>query len=341
MPYTTRQPAPLAAILALGFVAGFGNAAQAQATDGILKIAHAVPVGDPRDLGAQKIKEVLEASGSCDMTVQIFPAGQLGSPEDINEGVQFGAIEMSILPAAYLVNTEPLFGVFDFPYFWPTDVERLREVHDGPALQDLVGRLQAHNYMALSIWYNGHKVWTANRPLRTLDDFRGLTARVMPSPILAEQDVALGMTPVTIPFSEAYSAMQSGAVDAQENPPAITYNMKFHEIQSHVMLSNHGTMDQMVLANQPWWEGLTAECRAAIEEAVAAGRQTILEATLAQDRKALEAFAAEGVTIIELTDEEIEIQREAALTHVRDFYIGRHGDTGRQIVEAIEAELAK
>lgn len=336
MQITARTQTAIAAVLALGFGMAMPGTASA---DGVLKIAHAVPVGDPRDLGANKIKEVVEAHPGCNLVVEIYPASQLGSPEDINEGVQFGAIEMSILPAAYLVNTEPLFGVFDFPYFWPTDIELLRAVHESDAMQELVDKLEPLNYRALSIWYNGHKVWTANRPLRTLDDFRGLTARVMPSPILAEQDIALGMTPVTIPFSEAYTAMQTGAVDAQENPAAITYNMKFHEVQSYVMLSNHGTMDQMVLVNVPWFDSLSNECREAVQEGVAAGRETILEATLEQDQRALESFQQAGVNVIELTEEELQIQREAALTHVRNFYLQRHGEDGRRILEALEAEL--
>lgn len=330
------QPLIVAAALAIGAGAGISAV---NADEHVLKIAHAVPVGDPRDLGAQKIKEVVESDASCDLEVQIYPASQLGSVEDINEGVQFGAIEMSIMPAAYLVNTEPLFGVFDFPYFWPNDTEKLSKIHEGPAMRELVERLQTHNYLALSIWYNGHKHWTANKPLRSLDDFNGLTARVMPSPILAQQDIALGMTPTTIPFSEAYSAMQSGAVEAQENPPAISYNMKFHEVQSHIMLSAHGTMDQMVLVNKPWFEKLDGDCRATLERAVAAGRDTIRSETEKQDRRALEEFEKAGITIVALTEEELQAQRDAALPHVRKFYIDQHGDVGRGIVEALEAEL--
>ena len=310
------------------------------ATANTLKIAHAVPVGDPRDLGAQRIKEVLDADASCEMDVQIFPAGQLGSVEDINEGVQFGAIEMSIMPAAYLTNTEPLFGVFDFPYFWPRDMAKLQSVQESEAMQALLNRLEAHNYRAMDVWYNGHKHWTANKPLREVADFQRLTARVMPSPVLAEQDIALGMVPTTIPFSEAYSALQSGAIDAQENPPAISYNMNFHEVQSHLMLSYHGTMDQIPLVNLDWWNQLDDDCKAALENAVSAGREAILEATVEQDARALQAFSDAGMEIVELSEEELAAQREVALPHVREFYIEQHGETGRQIVESLEQALA-
>lgn len=333
-----RYPLAFATAMAMASTALGTTAVSAQTS--VLKIAHAVPVGDPRDLGAQKIKEVLDADPSCEMDVQIFPAGQLGSVEDINEGVQFGAIEMSIMPAAYLTNTEPLFGVFDFPYFWPRDIEKLRSVHDSEAMQSLLDRLETHNYKAMDVWYNGHKHWTANKPLRELPDFQGLTARVMPSPVLAEQDKALGMVPTTIPFSEAYSALQSGAIDAQENPPAISFNMNFHEVQSHLMLSYHGTMDQMPLVNLNWWNQLNDACKAALTKAVQAGGEAILAATTEQDARALKAFADAGMEIVELSADELATHKESALTHVREFYITQHGDVGKQIVESLEQELA-
>lgn len=306
----------------------------------VLKIAHAVPQGDPRDLGAQAIKTTLDNDESCDVDVQIFPSGQLGSVEDINEGVQFGAIEMSIMPAAYLTNTEPMFGIFDFPYFWPTDVDKLKAIHDGPAMLSLLDTLEKHNYKALDTWYNGYKYWTANKPLREVADFKGLVARAMPSPVLAQQDIALGMTPTTVPFSEAYTAMQTGAVEAQENPPAISFNMKFHEVQSHTMVSKHGTMDQVILVNLPWWNKLDDGCRGALVKAVAAGSDTILKATQDQDTRALDEIAKAGTEIVELSAEELAAQRDAALPAVREFFIKENGEAAQRIIEALEAELS-
>ena len=126
--------------------AAFTTTAHAQS---VLKIAHILPVGDPRDLGARKLEEVIEADDTCDMDVQVYPAGQLGMFKDINEGVQFGSIEMSVMPASYIVGTEPLFGVFDLPFFWPADTDTLLELHQGEAMKTLGASLEKHSRRSL------------------------------------------------------------------------------------------------------------------------------------------------------------------------------------------------
>jgi TRAP-type C4-dicarboxylate transport system substrate-binding protein len=86
--------------------------------------------------------------------------------------------------------------------------------------------------------------------------------------VLAEEQKAFGLTPVTMPFPETYSALQSGAIDAQENPIPTSWNMKFHEVQSHVTMTYHGNLDQVILVNKPWWDGLSDGCKAAINDAM-------------------------------------------------------------------------
>ncbi len=193
-------------------------AGPALAADVTLKIAHVLPDGDPRDQGADRVVELVEADARCDVDGQVFPAGQLGMFNDINEGVQFGSIEMSVMPASYIVGTEPLFGVFDFPFFWPKDLDSLLALHKGEAMTELASEMEKHNMVMLSVWHTGYKQWTGNKALNTLGAYDGLVSRVMPSPVLAEQQKAFGLSPVTMPFPETYSALQNGAIDAQENP---------------------------------------------------------------------------------------------------------------------------
>lgn len=316
--------------------AAFTTTAHAQS---VLKIAHILPVGDPRDLGARKLEEVIEADDTCDMDVQVYPAGQLGMFKDINEGVQFGSIEMSVMPASYIVGTEPLFGVFDLPFFWPADTDTLLELHQGEAMKTLGASLEKHNMVLLDVWHTGYKQWTGNRPLNTLEGYEGLVSRVMPSPVLAEQQKALGLTPVTMPFPETYSALQSGAIDAQENPNPTSWNMKFHEVQSHLTMTNHGNLDQVILMNKPFWDGLSDECKAAIRNAMPAANEVTFTETMKQEEEAMADFEAKGLTIVEVTEEERTALRDAILPKVRAFYIETTGDEGQAIVEAFEAEM--
>lgn len=315
-------------------------AGPALAADVTLKIAHVLPDGDPRDQGADKVVELVEADARCDVDGQVFPAGQLGMFNDINEGVQFGSIEMSVMPASYIVGTEPLFGVFDFPFFWPKELDALLKLHNGEAMAELASEMEKHNMVMLSVWHTGYKQWTGNKPLNTLAAYDGLVSRVMPSPVLAEQQKAFGLSPVTMPFPETYSALQNGAIDAQENPNPTSWNMKFHEVQSHVTMTYHGNLDQVILVNLPWWNSLTDDCRAAMTEAVAAGSDVTLSETLKQEEAAMADFLAAGVEIVEVSDADRMVMQEAVLPPVLDFYLKTNGDRGKAILEMFEAEIA-
>ena len=320
-------------------VAGLGFVAPASAADVTLKIAHVLPDGDPRDQGADKIVELVEADARCDIDGQVFPSGQLGMFNDINEGVQFGSIEMSVMPASYIVGTEPLFGVFDFPFFWPKDVNELLALHRSDAMKELASEMEKHNMVMLDVWHTGYKQWTGNKPLNSLDAYDGLVSRVMPSPILAEQQKAFGLNPVTMPFPETYSALQSGAIDAQENPNPTSWNMKFHEVQSHVTMTYHGNLDQVILVNLPWWNGLSDGCKAAILEAMPQANKVTLDQTMMQEEAAMKDFVAQGMTVVEVTDEERAAMREAVLPPVLDFYISTNGARGEEILKLFEDQM--
>jgi C4-dicarboxylate-binding protein DctP len=181
--------------------------------------------------------------------------------------------------------------------------------------------------------------WTGNEPMNTLDAYEGRIARVMPSELMTERQVLFGLNPVTMPFSETYSALQNGAIAAQENPIPTTFNMRFHEVQEYLTLTSHGTLDQYVTVNAPWWNGLTEECRTAITEAVAEGNRVCFEETQRQEVAALAAMREAGVTVVELTEDERAAMREATLPGILDWYLARTGEEGQAIYDAFVAEM--
>lgn len=326
-------------VAAAAVVAQLGAATAVQAQTFNLKIAHLLPPGDPRDLGAQRIAEFLEADARCDIDVQVFPSGQLGGFTEINEGVQFGSIEMSVQPAAYMAPINMTSAILDFPFFWPTDTETLLALHQGPAADLLAESFLPYNMVMLDIWHTGFMQWTANVPLNTLDAYEDRIARVMPSELMTERQVLLGLNPVTMPFSETYTALQNGAIGAQENPIPTTFNMRFHEVQDYLTLTSHGTLDQYVTVNQTWWNSLTDDCRTAVTEAVAEGNRVCLEETLRQEEAALAAMREAGVTVVEVTEEERAAMRDATLPGIRDWYLARTGAEGQAVYDAFVAEM--
>jgi len=317
-----------------------GPVASAFAQDFTLKIAHVVPQGDPRDTAARHVADMMNKSESCSIDATVYPSGQLGQTTDLIEGMQIGSVEAVVLPASFLVGFQPLMGLLDFPYFWPTNVETLLKLHESDAVRKLLDSTESNGVYSMAVWHTGYKQWTGNAALMAPKDYAGLRSRVMPSEILIKQQEALGLTPVDMPFAETYSALQSGAIDAQENPVPTIYSMQFQEVQSDLMMTNHGNLDQIFMVSRKWYDGLTEDCRTALNDAVEEGRQVVVDETRRVEKKAMAAFETQGIKIHTLTDDQIAVLREATLPPVRALFIEKNGERGEEILSLIEAEMS-
>ncbi|NYT69076.1 TRAP transporter substrate-binding protein [Pusillimonas noertemannii] len=325
-------------VAALGMAAG---PLITQARSLTMKIAHVAPQGDPRDTAARHVADTMNNSATCKVEAKVYPAGQLGSTTDLVEGMQLGSLEAVIIPGSYLVGFEPIMGLMDFPYFWPNDLNKMLSLHQSDAVRKMLDTTDSQGVYSMAIWHTGYKQWTANGPLVQPSDYKGKKARVMPSPILVEQQKALGLTPVFTPFGETYNALQSGAIGAQENPISTSYVMHFYEVQNHLTLTSHGTLDQVFMVSKAWFDGLPEACQAELEAAVEGGRKVVVDETLKLDEKGLEAMKKAGVTVVEITDEQRSALREATLPVVREHFKALTGAKGDEIMKAIEAEIDK
>lgn len=339
MTLKTILKSALSSISIAAALAGLTTPALAQTAT--LKIAHVVPQGDPRDTAARFVADYMNGSASCSINATVYPGGQLGQSTDLIEGMQIGSIEAVVLPASFLVGFQPLMGLFDFPYFWPSDVKALVRLHNSDAVRALLDSTTEQGVFSMAVWHTGYKQWTANRKLVSPQDYAGLRSRVMPSPVLVEQQKALGLTPVDMPFAETYSALQSGAIDAQENPVPTIYSMRFQEVQSYLMMTKHGNLDQIFMVSQAWWNKLTPECQTELGTAVAKGQQVVLDETARVEALAMQSFKDQGVQIVVLSEEQRAALRDATLPPVRELFLAKTGERGKEVLSRIEAEIAK
>lgn len=335
------KPLPVAGcIVATLLSAAVNPVASAQE---VMKIAHLVPGEAPRGRGATETARLITDDPRCELSAKVYPSAQLGGDTDLIEGLQIGSIEMVIVPGSFLVGFQPLIGILDFPFFFPPAWEDLERVHKSDAMRLLLSTTEENGIVSLAIWHTGYKIWTSNRrPLDRLDNFVGLKARVMPSAVLKEQGRLFGLTAVGMPFSETYSALQMGAIDAQENSITTNFFMKFHEVQDYAALTNHGILDQIILVPKPWWEQKSVQCRDAIREAVEVGGRMTAELTNAiVVSAALPAFESRGLEISRPSNEERERMRAAVLPGIEEFYVRENGARGQAILDAFKAEIAK
>ncbi|HRK57855.1 MAG TPA: DctP family TRAP transporter solute-binding subunit, partial [Burkholderiaceae bacterium] len=181
------------------------------------------------------------------------------------------------------------------PYIFD-DYQALHRVTKGPVGKKLLAKLEAKGIKGLAYWDNGFKSFSANTPLRTPSDFNGLKMRIQSSKVLEAQMRALGAQPVVLPFSEVYQALQVGSVDGTENPISNLYTKQMHEVQRHLSLTEHGYLGYAVIVNKKFWEGLPAELRDALEQAVEEATQYANQIAKAENDSALEKVRASGKT---------------------------------------------
>jgi C4-dicarboxylate-binding protein DctP len=280
----------------------------------VIKFSHVVAPDTPKGKAALKFKELAEAKTAGQVKVEVYPNSTLYKDKEEMEALQLGAVHIL---APSLAKFGPLgvkeFEVFDLPYIFP-DKKVLQKVTTGPVGAKLFQKLQTKGIYGLGFWDNGFKIMSANKPLKTPDDFKGLKMRIQSSKVLDAQMRALKALPQVMAFSEVYQALQTGVVDGTENPPSNMYTQKMHEVQKHATLSNHGYLGYAVITNTRFWEGLPADIRKTLEAAMAEATDFANEIAQKENDDALAAMKASGKTEFHvMTAEEKAAWRKALL----------------------------
>ena len=245
-----------------------GLGAQAQAAPIIVKYSHVVADATPKGQAALKFKEVAEKKLAGKVQVQVFSNSQLFGDGKEMEALALGDVQIIAPSLAKFGKYTPKLQIFDLPFLFNdmAAVDRFQASKEG---QDLLRSMEKKGITGLGYLHNGLKQLSANTPLGMPSDAKGLKFRIQSSDVLEAQFRAVGANPQKLAFAEVYQALQTGVVDGTENPWSNIYSKKFHEVQKYIMDSNHGVLDYMVITNTKWWNGLPADVRKGLTEAMA------------------------------------------------------------------------
>lgn len=330
---------PAAAVaFALALVAG---GAQAQTAKYVAKIGHLEAPTQPRHKALEKVAQLVNERTKGEVEFKLYPSSQLGNARQMVEGVQFGSIEATVMPAAFLGGFNPAVSILDLPYLYPTDRAKSQKLRDGPFGKAILQSFNSKGFVALTLWPNGRKSLTSNKGLDSIDAFKGQKFRVMDSKILVEQFASVGASAIPIQFGELYTALQTGVVDGQENPLDTITTMKFHEVQKNLVVTEHGAMEDVVLFNPKWWNSLPAGHREVIAKAFDEVRPE-LERMKDQAQTDALALAKTGHISVRVADEAERAKLRAAMyPRARAAYLERTGAEGKKLIEIYEVEFKK
>jgi C4-dicarboxylate-binding protein DctP len=304
--------------------------ASAQANPIVIKYSHVVADMTPKGQAALKFKELAEKKLPGKVEVQVFPNSQLFGDGKEMEALLLGDVQIIAPSLAKFPKYTPKLQVFDLPFLF-NDMAAVDRFQASPKGQELLRSMEKKGILGLGYLHNGMKQLSANKPLYTPADAKGLKFRIQASDVLEAQFKAVGGVPQKIAFSEVYQALQTGVVDGTENPWSNIYSKKFHEVQKYIMESDHGVLDYMVITNAKWWNSLPADIRKGLEEAmkesIAYGNKIAAEET---DDFRAKVIADKKAQVIKLTPQQREAWRAAMLPVWKQF----EDEIGKDVIEA-------
>ena len=212
--------------------------------------------------------ELAKASGGA-FTVDVFPAMQLGGAQENVQNVRAGTLQMIWVGMAFLSRTVPELEAISLPFQFDSREQAFRVV-DGPVGQMLDAKLGDKGLVDLGFMeLGGRQVTNSKRPIRTLEDLKGLKIRMQPNETHLATFRALGANAVAMDIKELYSAMQQGVVDGQENPFSVISASRYFEVQKYVSNTSHFFDFINVVANKKAYEALPPAQQKMLKDAMA------------------------------------------------------------------------
>lgn len=260
-----------------------------------LKSADVVATTSPYTIAMnEKFIPFLKEKTNGRLNVTHYPAGQLGSDSAIVEGVKLGTIDFGVVGTVPAKATE----AFYLPWLFK-DAEHMHRVLDGEIGKQIKDKFYHETGIKMiGFAYFGPRVVTANKPIKTFNDLKGLKIRVPQMAPMVATWKALGASPTPIAFTELFTALQSKTVDAQENPLEIIVNNSFYEVQKYVIETYHALPVRFFIVNEKLWESFSDEDKKVIEETWQETAKYIEQLYIKNDEKYKEQLKEKGMIFI-------------------------------------------
>ena len=244
-------------IAALPFAFCVSGLAQASMT---LKIAEIHPAGYPTVVAQENMGKKLEDASNGELKFQMFAGGVLGSEKEVVEQVQIGAVQMTRVSLGTVGPVVPDVNVFNMPFIF-RDNAHMRAVIDGEIGQEILDKITNSEFNMVGLaWMDGgvRNLYT-KKPVRKIEDLKGMKIRVMGNPLFIDTLDAMGANGVAMDFSELFSALQTGVVDGAENNPPSMLEQNHFRSAKYYTLTGHLILPEPIVMSKTTWNKLTPE----------------------------------------------------------------------------------
>jgi tripartite ATP-independent transporter DctP family solute receptor len=229
------------------------------------KIANNLPDTHPSTVRMKEAAAAIAKETGGKVELNVFPNNQLGSDTDMLSQLRSGALEFFSLSGLILSTLVPAASINGVGFAW-SGYDKVWAAMDGELGAYVRAQIAKANLHAFeTIWDNGFRqITTSTKPIAKPEDLVGFKIRVPASPMWTSMFKAFESAPLTINFSEVYSALQTKIAEGQENPLTLINIAKLYEVQKFLARTNHMWDGFWILANGKLWASLPADVKAAM-----------------------------------------------------------------------------
>jgi TRAP-type transport system periplasmic protein len=297
------------------FAEGSREGAAAAGKKLVVNVASTFPPGSPQDLGLNKFKELVTQRSNGRIEVLIHASNAMGDERQTFEMLSAGSVEYGAVGTNDISTFFPRYAVAEVPYMFAS-VDQFWKYWAGPGkeLHDIIEKEKG--VRTVGVILRGARYVTANRPIRTVADVKGLKMRLPPVKSWTKVWESLGALPVTVAFGEVYMALKTGTVEAQENPPETIFNYKFYEAQKYLIATKHIFSAARIQMSLKWFNTLNKADQDLLNKAMDESVAFANEITKTGDDQYVKQLVDKGMTLIEV---DLNAFKAACIPAVDDF----------------------
>lgn len=292
-------------VLATTFCLGAATAQEIKA-----KFGTSNPESHPQTLGARKFADIVDKKSNGRIKITVYSAAQLGSDQQMQAALRGGTQEFTAPSTATLANLVKEFGVFGLPFAFDNE-KHADAVLDGPFGQKILAKLLERDLVGLAYWENGFRNFTnSRRPVSKIEDLSGLKVRTMQNNMYIDMFNGMGANSVPMPVNELFTALETKAVDGQENPFTVVYAQKFYDVQKYLATTRHAYDVLVMIASKKFWDKLSDADRKLMQEAAQEAKEFQRKTSRELNVKAREDLVKAGMQVTDFSDAERQKMRE-------------------------------
>jgi len=321
-----------AAGIAMTGASGIGRAQSKM----VMKASDVHPLGYPTVEAVVRMGKKLDTATNGRLSIQMYPSMQLGGEKEMIEQAQVGALQLARISVGPMGPIVDELNVFNMPFVF-RDIAHMRKVIDGAIGDELLTKLSNSSQARLMglCWMDAgaRSVYNSKKPIKSIDDLRGLKIRMMGNPIFVDTMNALGGNGIAMGFDQLYNALQTGVVDGAENNPPSYESGKHFQVAKYYSLTEHLIIPEILVFSKASWDKLAKEDQALIQKLAKETQQDQRKLWDEREAQSIEQIKKAGVEIITFSPQEKKRFQEA-VKPVWDKYGAKYTELVKRIQAA-------